>query len=402
MPTADAISRVVGLQRYVVEAIERFKDLLLLFLKLKRPGYRCPGCGQWFFLYHDRRDRFIRDLNLGRFKTLLVVPQHRIDCDRCGRQRERLPFLRQGARCTRRFEKWLFLLTRYMTVKAVSRLLGCDWEMVKDAEVRFIRALLRKRDLSGIRRIGIDEVSERRGHRYLTLVTDLDRRRVIWVGKNRDRAVLKRFFRWFGPERTKRLRLVVIDMHDPYEREIAKQAPHAVIIYDRFHVMKHLNDAVDKIRRRVQREMTPVDRRVIKNKRYLILKAAENLRKKDRVSLQELLDANREIATAYVLKEEFREWFRCRTPASARRYLRDWIGKVRESRIPELQEFLALLKRRRRGIRNYFRYHVTNGMSEGFNNVVKTIKKTAYGFHDSRYFRLKILRVCGKLEEDQA
>lgn len=171
MPIADAISRVVGFQRYLVEAVQYWQEWILLFLKLKRPGYRCPGCGQRFFFYHDRRDRLVRDLSIGRFKTFLVVPQHRIDCDRCGRQRERLPFLRQTARCTRRFERWLFRLTKSMTVKAVANLLHCDRRTVKESEVRFIRALLRKRDLSGIRRIGIDEVSERRGHRYLTLVT---------------------------------------------------------------------------------------------------------------------------------------------------------------------------------------------------------------------------------------
>jgi len=399
MPAGDAISRVVGFQKYRVDEVWKYRGWAALFVKRKRPGYRCPGCGQQYVFYHDRKDRYLRDLSLGQFKSLLVVPQHRIDCDRCGRQRERLPFVREGARCTRRFEKWLFVLTRYMTVKAVSTLLCCDWGMVKDAEVRYIRGLLRKRDLSGIRRIGIDEVSERSGHRYLTLVTDLDRRRVIWVGRNRDRAVLRRFFRWFGPERSKRLKLAVIDMHDPYELELRAQVPRAAIIYDRFHVMKHMNGAVDLIRRRVQSQMTPEERRVIKNKRYLLLKAAESLKDKQRVTLDELLAANREIATAYVLKEDFREWFKCRRPAEARSYLRDWIGKVNDSGIPELLKFVELLKRRRRGIRGYFRHRITNGLSEGFNNVVKTIKKMAYGFHDSHYFRLKILRICGKLKE---
>lgn len=321
MPTGDAISRVLGFNRYHVEEVWKIRDWIVLFVKRKTPGYRCPGCGQQYLFYRDRRDRYLRDLSLSRFKTMLVVPQHRIDCDRCGRQRERLSFAREGARCTQRFEYWLFVLTRYMTVKAVGRLLACDRRTIKDAEVRHIRGLLRKRELDGIRRIGIDEVSERSGHRYLTLVTDLDGRRVIWVGRNRDRAVLRRFFRWFGAERTRRLKVAVIDMHDPYELELAAQAPHAVIIYDRFHVMKHLNGAVDLIRCRIQSGMTPAQRKVVKNKRYLILKARESLKPKQRVSLRELLQANREIATAYVLKEDFREWFGCEGRAEARTYM---------------------------------------------------------------------------------
>lgn len=400
MPATDAITRVVGLQKYVVEKLWRVRGWVVLFLKLKRAGHVCPQCRQSYLFYHDRTDRFVRDLSVGRFKTLLVVPQHRINCDRCGRQRERLGFVREDARCTRRFEEWLFTLTRYMTVKAVARLLACDRRTVKDAEVRYIVGLLRKRRLTGIRRIGLDEVSEKTHHRYLTLATDLNRHRVIWVGKGRDKATVRRFFRWLGPERTKQLRVAVIDMHDPYEFELLAQAPRVVIVYDRFHVMKLLHGVLDQIRRRVQSQMIPADRRVIKNKRYLILKASETLQKKERVSLRELLDANRDISTAYVLKEEFREWFGCKSPAQARTYLREWIGKVRDSGIPEFQGFLKTLRRRRRGLANYFHHRASNGLAEGFNNVVKTIKKMAYGFHDSHYFKLKILRICGKLEPE--
>lgn len=398
MPGRDQLSRIVGFNRYVVECVDFVEGWAAVSLKRKPGPFPCPRCGERYLFYHDRSDRFLRDLDLGRLKTLLVVKRHRFDCARCGRQKERLPFARPDARATRRFEVYLFRLTRDMSVKAVAELTQTDRRTVKDAEIRHIRGLLRKRKLDGITHLGIDEIAERKGHRYLTLVTDLNTRRVIWVGKNRDRRVLKRFFRWFGKERSRRLRGVVIDMHDPYELELIAQAPHVVIVYDRFHVMKILNHAIDLVRRRVQNEMTPPERKAIKNKRYVILKARENLSSKDRVRLKELLAANKEISAAYLLKEDFREWFGQRSPAAARTYLRDWIGKVRDSGIPELLKFVELLHRRRRGLRNYFQYRLTNGLSEGFNNVVKTIKKMAYGFHDSQYFRLKILRKCGRLE----
>ena len=400
MLSLEILTRLLGFRKYVAEQVDWFSGWITIRLKRKPGPYVCPRCGEQYLVYHDRLGRFLRDLNLGRRKTLLDVPQYRLDCDGCGRQRERLPFARPGARATHRFEQLLFDLTADMTVKAVARRTQTNWKTVKEAEVRYIRGLLRKRKLDGIRRLGIDEVAERSGHRYLTLVTDLDEHRVIWVGPGRSRGTLGRYFRWFGPRRTRELRVVVIDMHDPYALEIAAQAPKAAIVYDRFHVMKHLNLAVDLVRRRLQRQMPAADRRVIKNKRYVILKARENLTSKERVGLKELLGANEEISTAYILKEDFREWFGCDSRTDARAYLRDWVAKVQESGIPELLQFAELLHRRRRGLRNYFQYKLTNSLSEGFNNVVKTIKKMAYGFHDSDYFRLKILRKCGKLETE--
>jgi transposase len=283
-------------------------------------------------------------------------------------------------------------------VKAVALLEGVDWEMVKNAEVRYIAGLLRKRDLDGITDLGIDEISEKKGHKYLTLVTDTQKRRVIWVGKNRDRKVLREFFRWFGKKRTRRIKRVVIDMHDPYELEIRARCPRAALIYDHFHVIKPLSFAIDNIRRRQQRELPPEGRRFLKNSRYLLLRARENLSKDQSVRLKELLGVNETLSMAYILKEDLRGVFRLGDIREARAELKDWKRRARESKIPEIVEYVGLLNRRRYGILNFFRHHKTNGLSEGLNNVVKTLKKDAYGFHDWRYFRLKILRKCGKLE----
>lgn len=288
-----------------------------------------------------------------------------------------------------------------MTIKGVSELADVDWGMIKDAENRYIRGLLRKRNLDRIILLGIDEISEQKGHRYLTLVTDILKRRVIWAGRGRDRAVLKKFFRWFGKERTRRIRCVVIDMHDPYEQENRKQCPRAALIYDHFHVVKPLSIAIDNIRRRLQSELPPDGRRYLKGSRYLLLRNRENLTKKQHIRLKELLKlpANVTLNTAYILKEDLRVIFRWQDPKQARIELRDWKQRVRESKIPELLEYVKMLDRRRFGIQNFFRHRETNGLSEGLNNVVKTIKKNAYGFHDWQYFRLKILRKCGKIEK---
>lgn len=256
--------------------------------------------------------------------------------------------------------------------------------------------LLRKRDLDGIAELGIDEVSEKKGHRYLTLVTDITKRRVIWVGRGNDGAVLRKFFRWFGPKRTRRLKLVVIDMHDPYLFELRKRC-RAKIIFDRFHVIKPLHLALDKIRCRQYKELPPEGRRYIKNSRFLLLRHREDLSAKGGIRLNELLAVNETLNVAYILKEDLRSIFDILDPGAARLEFRAWKGRARESKIPEVLEYVKMLDRRRFGIMNFFKHRRTNGLSEGMNNVVKTIKKNAYGFHDSQYFRLKILRKCGKL-----
>jgi len=270
-----------------------------------------------------------------------------------------------------------------------------DWETVKDAEVRYIRGLLRKRKLDGITRIGIDEVSYEKGHKYLTLVTDIDGHRVIYATHGNNGAAIRRFLRWFGLKRCGRIKVAVTDMHDPYTSALKKGLPKAALVYDHFHVSKVIHDALDKIRGRIQRELPPAGRRTLKGQRYVLLRARENLNGKQRVSLQEVLAVNTDLTAGYILKEAFRDVFQAKDLNEGRKRIKEWEGQVRESGVPELIAVLKTIERRRKGIENFFRYRAANGMAEGFNNVVGTIKKQAYGFHDRDYLRLKILRICG-------
>ena len=395
-----SVVQLLDLTKYEVERVERWRGWGRLFLKQKRSRYVCPGCRQMYIFIQSKRWRTLRHLDISSRHIELVVPVYRIWCRACGLQEIPMRLARWKARCTKRLERDLFRLTKDMTVKAVSDRMELDWETVKDAEVRYIRGLLRKRKLEGIRRIGIDEVSHHRGHKYLTLVTDLDHHRVIFVTHDNDGRAVGRFLTWFGGKRCTRLRVVVTDMHDPYVRVIRKRLKRAALVYDHFHVSKGVHTAIDEIRRRLQREMSQEDREVIKNKRWVLLRARENLSPRQEISLQELMATNAELAAAYILKEEFRWVFKAQTRTAGEGRLLRWEEKVRESGIPELLKALKTIGRRRKGIMNFFEYQVANGMSEGFNNVVGTIKKQAYGFHDPDYLKLKILRICGKLDSD--
>ena len=397
----NAINSFIGLQSYEAVRWKRHhKQWIEIWLEPRHRLWRCPGCRRLYTAYYDRLWSSLRDLDIASHRTWLWVPRYRVDCMTCGVRRSTMLIARKHARCTRRFERWLFKLTYGATLKEVSKLTGTDWKMVKDAEIRYILGLLRKRNIEGITDLGIDEVSEKKGHRYLTLVTDIGKRRVIWVGRNRDRKVLRDFFRWFGKKRTRKIKRVVIDMHDPYELEIRARCPRAALIYDHFHVIKPLGLAIDNIRRRLQNELPPEGRRYLKNSRYLLLRPQETLTGHQSVRLRELLALNETLNMAYILKEDLRGVFRLSDPKKARAELKDWKSRVRESRIPELLDYVKLLDRRRFGVMNFFKHRKTNGLSEGLNNVVKTLKKDAYGFHDWKYFRLKILRKCGKLHDD--
>ena len=401
MPHAEAVNSFIGLQSYTVVRWKRHhKQWIEIWLEQRDLRWRCAECGRRFGRYRDWTWVRLRDLNVSSHRTWLWVPRYRVACRVCGIRRAWQSLARAYARCTRRFERWLFELTDGMTVTKVATMTQTNWRLVREAEIHYTLGLLRKRKLEGIPDLGIDEVSEKKGHRYLTLVTDIGQRRVIWVGRGRDRKVLRDFFRWFGKRRTRRIKRVVIDMHDPYELEIRAQCPRAALIYDHFHVIKPMSLAIDNIRRRMQNEMPPEGRQYLKNSRYLLLRPKETLTGKQNIRLQELLAVNETLSMAYILKEDLRVVFRLKDPRRAWAELKDWKRRVRESAIPELLEYVKLLDRRRFGIMNFFKHRKTNGLSEGLNNVVKTLKKDAYGFHDWEYFRLKILRKCGKLRDE--
>jgi transposase len=396
--TVSSIRALFDLPRFLIVAVERWAGWGRITLVPKIRRFRCPLCRTTVADGRPSRWRPLRDLDIGRRHIELRVQVYRVWCTPCGRPEVPSTLARLYARCTRRLEQHLFRLTGDSTVKAVAKRMDLNWETVKDAEVRYIRGLLRKRSLDGITRLGIDEVSYKKGHTYLSLFTDLDGHRVIYATQGNDGRAVSRFLAWMGPTRCRRIKVVVTDMHDPYLKVLKKHLPRAALVFDHFHVSKVVHDALDEIRRRIQRELSPKDRRVIKGQRYVLLRAREKLNKRDEVSLREILEANTDLTAGYVLKEAFREVFKATSVAQGRKRLREWEAQVRESGVPELLNALKTIERRRSGIENFFRYRAANGMAEGFNNVVGTIKKQAYGFHDREYLKLKILRICGKLE----
>ena len=242
--------------------------------------------------------------------------------------------------------------------------------------------------------IGVDELSIKKGHTYRIIVSDLERGRPIWVGgQGRTEADLDRFFLDLGPKKTARIRLAVIDMWKAFRSSVQTQAPQAQILFDTFHILRHLADAMDQVRRAEYKRVAAKDRAFIKGQRYTLLSHRANLTLAGRRSLRKLLRANTRLATAYLLREEFGQLWAYRREGWARQFFTRWQEQLKWQRLRPFEKFAALIERHWDGIVAYCtpRNKVKLGFVEGLNNKIRVIQRRAYGYRDEEYMRLKIL-----------
>jgi transposase len=331
-------------------------------------------------------------------RVYLDVEVRRVDCRACGGvKRERLDWLADHPFYTKRFAFLVGRRCRESTVKAVADELKLHWETVKRLDVQYMTEQLRRAGTPGPTVIGVDEVSVGRGHSYRIVVSDLVRRRAIWFGgTGRTEADMDLFFQWLGPAKCRGIRLAVMDMWPAFRTSTLKagNAPGARILYDKFHILRHLGDALDAVRKSEYHRLTGADRRFIKGQKYTLLSHRQNLSSSGRASLALLLKANRRLNTAYVLKESFGQLWDYRTEAGARRFFDNWRDSLRWQRLGPFQKFVRLVDEHWDGIASFC--HPENkavplGYVEGFNNKIRALQRRAYGYQDEEYLRLKIL-----------
>ncbi len=242
--------------------------------------------------------------------------------------------------------------------------------------------------------LGIDEVSLRKGHTYRIVVSDLERLRPIWFGgKDRSEASLDLFFEWLGPKKSQRIRLAVMDMWKAFRNSAEKHAPQAAILFDKFHVMRHLNEALDKVRKREYARVAEKDQRFIKGQKYTLLSRNEHLTTEGRVALKMLLKANKRLNIAYLLKESFSHLWEYKREGWARRFFDNWRASLKWQRLKPYEEFADMIESHWDGIATLILSEdkVSLGFVEGLNNKVRVIQRRAYGLRDEEYLRLKIL-----------
>jgi transposase len=332
---------------------------------------------------------------IGQKKVLLRLAVPRVQCLVCGLvRRVKVGFAHLRRRYTKRLEKHVLLLLHAATIKDVAAIVGLGWDVVKDIQKRHLSRRYRLPRLKGVRRIAIDEISIRKGHRYLTVVLDLDSGKALFVGDGKGAEALKPF--WARVSRCKQCKIqsVAIDMSPAYISAVRLNAPRARIVFDRFHMVKLCNEMMTKLRRALYREATELmHKNVLKGTRWLLLKNPENLdtSRDEAKRLKEALKLNQPLATAYYLKEELRQFWEQPDKCSAGAFLFDWMRRAESSGISLLEKFAHTVAAHKEGLLAWYDDRISTGPLEGTNNKIKTMKRQAYGFRDIEFFKLKIM-----------
>jgi transposase len=369
-------------------------ESIIIVLKRTSETGICPCCNRRCRYIHKRRTHKIRDLDIAGSKTYIEFVRYDIDC-RCGYTGvENLDFCEEYSRYTTRFEEKVIILCTKMCIKDVSKEMRIGWEATKNIDKKNARKYILDFDYINPKKIGVDEIAYEKGHKYLTVVRDIDLGKVIWVGNARKKETLDEFFRKLGIVKCMDIRLAVCDMWDPYIASIRENTS-ASIVFDKFHIAKVINDVVDTVRKKEFAKADKIEKKQMKKKRFLILSRQKRLDDKKRETLFDLLDVNKNLYATYILKEQALDIFDEEDEFKATERLDKWIKNVIKSGIEEFIPVLNRIKSYLYGILNYFKYKLTNAQSEGFNNKINVIKRKAYGFRDLEYFKLKILQSCG-------
>jgi transposase len=357
---------------------------------------RCSACGSSHVQSRGHVERRFRTVPIGPRATLVVLPIPRVECRDCGAVRQvKVPFADPRRSYTNAFERYALELSRRMTIRDVAKHLGVGWDMIKEIQKRDLSRRYAKPKLKHLRRIAIDAIAVAKGHRYLTVVLDLDSGAVVFVGAGKGADALKPFWKRLRPSRA-RIEAVAMDMSAAYRGAVATNLSEAKIVFDRFHVMNLFNEKLSDLRRALHREATDVmQKKVLKGTRWLLLKAAEDLdeEKDEKTKLEEALALNQSLATAYYLKEDLRQFWEQPGKKFGTLFLDGWIKRAEASGIKMLQQMAKTLAAHRSGLLAYYDVMITSGPMEGTNNKIKTMKRQAYGFRDKEFFKLKILAI---------
>jgi transposase len=384
-------ARVVPVDQQVIQLESRVQSVITL-APTEGAWPFCSVCGQDGGRLHMYGTRRVRDLNLAHARVDLVVPNRKLRCANCRAIRtEGHSFLGPYRRHTLRFERAVADLCRHLPIKQVADHFDLSWHAVKEIDKRRLEQEVGTPCYEGLRLLAVDEVAVHKGHTYLTTVLDLETGRIVWVGKGRTEATLASFFAELTPEQLESIEAVASDMASGFRNAVEKACPHAAQVYDLFHVVaKYSREVVDVVRLEEAKKQDEAGRKLIKGSRYLLLKNAPNLLGSQRKALRELLAANQNLNTVYVLKDQLKRIWEYKHPAWARKALDQWCALALESGIAALATFARSLLRHTTGILNHCRYPINTGRLEGINNKIKVIKRQAYGFRDDAYFILKI------------
>ena len=310
----------------------------------------------------------------------------------------KVPWAAPHGRFTLLFERFAVeVLLASATVSQACALLGISWDTAQQIMERAVERGLDRRQLEGLKHLGMDEKSFKRGQSYITLLTDLDQGRVLDVEEERTEEAAAAVWLTLSPEQKQQVEAVAVDMWEPFIRTVQQQAPNADIVHDKFHVSKYLGEAVDKVRRQEHKELMAQGDETLKGTRQLWLYNPQNFSEHQAEEFSALKDLHLKVARAWAAKELFSKFWEYQQEGWARRFFKDWFGWVSRSRLKPVVEVAQMLKRHLDNLLTYLEHRITNAVTEGLNSKIQSLKAAARGFRSFENYRIRILFFCGKL-----
>lgn len=406
------LNRVQKFKRFVYEdsvfsTVENQTAIEIQVVPRKNSRAHCSGCQKQASLYDKRSERLFEFVPLWGIRVFFKYRIRRVNCKNCGIVVESLPWADGKRALTKTYMQFLASWAKKMSWSEVANTFKTSWKKVFYSVEYIVLWGLENRDLSGITAIGVDEIAIHLGHKYLTLVYQIDKHctRLLWAGKDRTAKTLLRFFRMFGATATKKLEFVCSDMWKAYLKVIKKKAPQAIHVLDRFHIMQKFSKAIDSIRAEESKKLKQDGyEEVLKNSRWCLLKRKENLTESQEAKTKDLLKYNLKSVKAYLLKEDFNGFWEYVSPSWAEKFLNRWCNRTMKSKLEPMKKVAKTIRRHKNLILNWFvaKKAYSSGIVEGFNNKAKVTTRRSYGFRTDQCAIIALYHVLGGLPEPPA
>jgi transposase len=359
----------------------------------------CPECSVQRPLKDHAPQRSWRHLDTMQFETVLTARIPRTECVDCGVKTIEVPWAEPHGRFTLMFEAFAIRLLQAASSIEKARLhLRLNWMSVQRIMDRAVERGLISRNLEGIKHVGLDEKSFLKGQDSVSVMTDIDRSRVLEVAPGRDETAADVLWNTFSWDQKEQVEAVAMDMWQAYVNSVDAHAPDAEVVHDRFHIAKHLNEAMDQVRRAEHKTLMKEKDETLKGTRSLWLYHLENLSEQKRAEFNQLKDAQLKTARAWAIREQFRWFWECRTAEEAEEFFRTWFSWASRCRLKPIKKVAKMIRKRIDNILSWFRHRISNAAAEGFNSIIQSLKSAARGFRSFTNYRTRILFFCGKLK----